>query len=150
MGLVDDVDDAMRKFNTSGPVVPSKHYSIPPLERIDLASVLSLIHDEKYFILHAPRQTGKTSTLLALRDRLNSGAEGPYRCVYVNVESGQVAGEDVGRAMRTILGRLATFARLALADDFVESIREEVLESFGPDGALEEVLVRWASADARP
>ena len=36
----------MRKFNTPGPVVPSKHYNIPPLERIDLASVLSLIHDE--------------------------------------------------------------------------------------------------------
>lgn len=140
----------MRKFNTSGPVVPSKHYNIPPLERLDLDSVLSLIHDEEYFILHAPRQTGKTSTLLALRDRLNSGTEGPYRCVYVNVESGQVAGEDVGRAMRTILGRLATFARLALADNFVESVREDVLESFGPDGALEEVLVRWASADARP
>ena len=142
--------DAVRKFNTTGPVVPSKHYNVPPLERVDLDSVLSLIHDEKYFILHAPRQTGKTSTLLALRDRLNSGTEGPYRCVYVNVESAQVAGEDVGRAMRTILGRLATFARLALRDDFVESIREDVLESFGPDGALEEVLVRWASADARP
>ena len=141
---------AVRKFNTTGPVVPSKHYHIPPLGRVDLDSVLSLIHDEKYFILHAPRQTGKTSTLLALRDRLNSGTEGPYRCVYVNVESGQAAGEDVGRAMRTILGRLATFARLALADDFVESIREDVLESFGPDGALEEVLIRWASADARP
>lgn len=144
------MDDAMRKFNTSGPVVPSMHYSIPPLERMDLDYVLRLIHDEKYFILHAPRQTGKTSKLLALRDRLNSGAEGPFRCVYVNVESGQVAGNDVGRAMRTILGRLATFARLALADDFVESIREEVLESYGPDGALEEVLVRWAGADARP
>lgn len=142
--------DPMRKFNTSGPIVPSKHYNIPPLDRIDLDSVRSLIHDEKYFSLHAPRQTGKTSTLLALRDRLNSGAEGPYRCVYVNFESAEVAGEDVGRAMRTILGRLATFARLALDDDFVENIRQEVLESFGPDGALEEVLVRWASADARP
>ena len=32
----------------------------------------------------------------------------------------------------------------------MEGIREEVLESFGPDGAHEEVLVRWASADARP
>ena len=68
---------AVRKFNTTGPVVPSKHYHIPPLGRVDLDSVLSLIHDEKYFILHAPRQTGKTSTLLALRDRLNSGTEGP-------------------------------------------------------------------------
>ncbi len=32
--------------------------------------------NERYFVLHAPRQTGKTSTLLALRDLLNSGAEG--------------------------------------------------------------------------
>ena len=36
--------------------------------------------------LHAPRQTGKTSTLLALRDAMN--AEGGLSCLYVNVEVG--------------------------------------------------------------
>ena len=51
---------------------------------MDLDYVLNLIRGKKYFILHAPRQTGKTSTLKALQDRLNSGAEGDYRCVYVN------------------------------------------------------------------
>ncbi len=55
----------MRFFNTSGPVVAADHYCVPPLERIDLDKILSLIGDKRYFVLHAPRQTGKTSALLA-------------------------------------------------------------------------------------
>jgi predicted AAA+ superfamily ATPase len=34
-------------------------------------------------LLHAPRQTGKTSCLLELMERLN--AEGEYRALYVNL-----------------------------------------------------------------
>ena len=60
----------------------------PPLERVDLDAVLGLIRDKKYFVLHAPRQTGKTSALLALRDLLNGGTQGGFRCVYANVEAG--------------------------------------------------------------
>ena len=59
---------AVRTFNTEGPVVAADHYHIPPLERIDLDAVLDLVRGKKYFVLHAPRQTGKTSALLALRD----------------------------------------------------------------------------------
>ena len=86
----------MRFFNTSGPVVAVKHYCIPPLERLDLGGMLQLIDQERYFVLHAPRQTGKTSVLLALRDELNRN--GQYRCVYINVEVGQAARENVGAA----------------------------------------------------
>lgn len=75
----------VRDFNTSGPVRPEEHYCIPALDRIDLQEVLALIGRRRYFTLHAPRQTGKTSTLLALSDLLNSGSVGDYRCVYVNV-----------------------------------------------------------------
>ena len=90
----------MRKFNTEGLVVPKDHYCIPPLERLDLRAILERIGDKRYFVLHAPRQTGKTSALLALRDLLNSGAEGDFHCVYVNVEAAQAVREDVQRAMR--------------------------------------------------
>ena len=93
---------AERFFNTTGPVFPAKHYSIPPLGRIDLDEVLRLIRGERYFVLHAPRQTGKTSALLALRDLLNQG--GAYRCVYTNVETGQTARGNVEAGMQTILG----------------------------------------------
>ena len=44
-------------------------------------------------MLHTPRQTGKTTALGALCDRLNGS--GRYRCVYVNVEPAQTAREDV-------------------------------------------------------
>ena len=70
----------MRFFNTSGPVVAADHYCIPPLQRVDPDELLALIRDKRYFVLHAPRQTGKTSALLALRDLLNGGAAGAYRC----------------------------------------------------------------------
>ena len=109
----------MRKFKTSGPVVPTKHYCIPPLERMDSERVLRLIRGRKYFFLYAPRQTGKTSVLLALQDLLNSGTAGDYRCVYVNLEGGQSARQDVGPAMRAILSQIALRARRALKDDFV-------------------------------
>ena len=49
----------MRFFNTTGPVVPADHYCIPPLSRLDLDEVLGLVRDKRYFVLHAPRQTGK-------------------------------------------------------------------------------------------
>ena len=95
-----------RFFNTSGPVVPAKHYCVPPLERFDLDEILRLIGAERYFVLDAPRQTGKTSALLALRDLLNGSGE--FRCLYVNVEAGQSARGDVEAAMRAILDRLAS------------------------------------------
>ena len=99
----------MRRFNTEGPVRLDEHYAIPPLDRIDVDHVLELIRDKRYFVLHAPRQTGKTSALKALSERLEAG--GDHHCVYVNVEVGQSAREDVAAAMRAILGELALEAR---------------------------------------
>ena len=139
----------VRKFNTEGPVVAERHYCIPPLERVHLDELLGLIGDERYFVLHAPRQTGKTSTLLALRDLLNSGAEGSFRCVYANVEVAQTAREDVGRAMRAILGELANRAHL-LNDGFLNEHWPRILETAGPDNALATALTRWSMADPRP
>ena len=140
---------AERFFNTSGPVVPAKHYSIPPLERFDLDEVLRLIRDERYFVLHAPRQTGKTSALLALRDLLNAGDE--YRCVYANVETGQTARGDVARGMTAILTELRIRARTTFSDGgALEELARGALEDGGADGALREVFVRWSAADSRP
>ena len=140
----------MRKFKTSGPVVPAQHYCIPPLERMDLEYVLELIRDEEYFILHAPRQTGKTSALIALQDLLNSGTVGSYRCVYVNVEGGQSAKHDVGRGIRSVLFQIALRAQLALKDDFVDDRWLDILETAGPDAALTGVLTKWSLASSQP
>ena len=140
----------MRTFNTAGPVRADRHYQIAPLSRIDLEEVLGLIRDERYFVLHAPRQTGKTSALLELRDLLNSGEEGAWRCVYANFEVGQAGREDTARAMRAMLGELARRARRTLDDETPNLVRHAALEHEGADGALIEVLARWAEADATP
>ena len=126
--------DTMRFFNTEGPVRADEHYCIPPLERIDLDDVLDLVRSKKYFVLHAPRQTGKTSALLALRDLLNGGNAGDYRCVYANFEVGQAAREDTERAMRAMLGELARRARLSLGDQTPDRLRGTALETEGADG----------------
>lgn len=103
----------MRFFNTEGPIRPDDdHYHVPPLDRVDLDELLGLVRDKRYFVLHAPRQTGKTSALLARRDLLNAG--GDHRCVYANVEAGQAMREDVAEGMRAVLSELALEASVTL------------------------------------
>ena len=138
----------MRRFNTEGPVRPDEHYCIPPLERLDVERMLDLVRDKRYFVLHAPRQTGKTSTLLALRDRLDTGAAGDVRCVYVNVEPAQAMREDVAGAVREIVGRLASGARSS-GDEFLYRAWPDIFRTFGP-GALGESLVRWSEESPKP
>ena len=138
----------MRYFNTAGPVKPEKHYCLPPLQRFDLAGLMDLIDQEKYVVLHAPRQTGKTSSLLALQDHLNS--EGRYRSVYFNVETAQAAREDVAAAMQAILSRLASWARNMVGDGYLDGIWRQVLETNGPHAALAETISRWCQHDPKP
>ncbi len=137
----------MRSFNTAGPVNPIDHYLIAPLSRIDLGAVLGLVRDKKYFVLHAPRQTGKTSALLALAELLN---ERDYGCVYVTVETARTARDDVQRAMRVVLAALANAASAALGDRFLRDIWAATLAEFGPDLALSVALEHWAEASPRP
>ena len=137
----------MRSFNTAGPVNPTDHYLIAPLSRIDQDEVLGLVQDKKYFVLHAPRQTGKTSALLALSEVLNGRG---YRCVYVTFETARTARDDVQRAMRTVLATLASQARATLDDGFLDDIWPDILARVGPDLALGEALSQWAQASPGP
>ena len=140
----------MRLFNTAGPIRREEHYHLPPLDqgRLDADEVRLLIRQRKYFALHAPRQTGKTSALLELRDELNSAGE--VRCVYVNVEVGQTAREDVTAGMRAILSALASEARHASDDEWLAATWPGILERSGPHDALRETLTRWAESEAKP
>ncbi|MDR1656633.1 MAG: AAA-like domain-containing protein [Deltaproteobacteria bacterium] len=59
-----------KRFNTVGPCVPSEHYLLPVLDR--LPDVEEMIEGKFYFVLHAPRQSGKTTYLDFLTDKINS------------------------------------------------------------------------------
>ena len=136
-----------RFFNTAGPVNERDHYCLSPLDRFHLDEILLLIAQKKYFVLHAPRQTGKTSSLLALQTDLNE--TGQYRCLYCNVEAAQAAREHVERGIRTILGEIAERAHYTLQDSFFLDNYASFLQ-FGPEKALNSALTRWADASPTP
>lgn len=138
----------MRFFNTAGPIKPDIHYFIPPLARMDKEELLHLIAAQRYFVLHAPRQTGKTSCLLALTEELNRS--GQYRAVYANIEAAQAARENVDAAMRTILSEIGGRAKLFLKDDLPDNRMADILSQAGGQNALVRLLTEWAEADSRP
>ena len=124
------------------------HYCIPPLDRVDLDEILQLIEWKKYFVLHGPRQTGKTSMLLALAELLN--ADGKYRCLYINVEPAKAARGDVGAAMTTVLDELSKCATETFGDESVHALRDAVLKHQAPGRALNLLLRRWVASSPKP
>ncbi|MBK5938589.1 AAA-like domain-containing protein [Halochromatium roseum] len=138
----------MRFFNTEGPVRADLHYLLPPLQRWDLDEVLALIEQKKYFLLHAPRQTGKTSCLLALMAHLNR--EGRYRAVYANLEVAQTTREDVVRGMAAICSVLGRSIAFDLDDPSIDAWNQTVGSNLAAEDRLLRLLATWASADARP
>ncbi len=138
----------MRFFNTSGPIVPDQHYHVPPLSRFDLDDLLALIEQGRFFVLHAPRQTGKTTALRALRELLNE--IGRYRCVYVNVETAQGPEEDLALCMQAVLDSLALEAERHGPAAGFPSMWPDVLRRVGPRSALRRVLAEWSANSPKP
>ncbi|MEM7494786.1 MAG: AAA-like domain-containing protein, partial [Myxococcota bacterium] len=137
-----------RFFNTAGPIDPADHYALDPLGRWDLSEVLGHIDRKKYFLVHAPRQTGKTTCIKALAAYLNQ--QGKFRCVYVSVEQGQAARQDLAQGIRCVLDELGMAASLQLQDDFVMEHWKNTLEYVGAANALLYVLTEWCDQGPKP
>ncbi|WP_446009193.1 AAA-like domain-containing protein [Candidatus Electrothrix sp.] len=138
----------IRFFNTAGPVNPQDHYTLPPLSRLDLEELLLLIAQKKYFVLHAPRQTGKTSLLLALMEYLNNGKE--YTCLYANIETAQTARGDVEQGIFEVARAIAASANIYLGDERLYQWLCEEKEKRNGHGLLDALLTRWSQESAKP
>lgn len=73
-----------RFFNTSGPCRPVDHYMLPPERR--LPELLSLVEQQQYFVVHAARQSGKTTAMLAFAERLRGMG---YVAAWTTLETSQ-------------------------------------------------------------
>ena len=136
-----------RFFNTAGPQKPEINYCIDPLVRFDLGDILNLIRQQRYFVLHAPRQTGKTSCMLALRDYLNR--EGDYISVYANVEGGQAARNDVKSVVATVCGTIARETDLVLKNNLATELRKLFKET-DPNEMLSAYLTKLCEKQSKP
>ncbi|MEJ6949436.1 ATP-binding protein [Natronospora cellulosivora (SeqCode)] len=136
----------MKFFNTAGPVVAKDHYHVPITARINKEEIFSLIDQKKYFVLHAPRQSGKTSSLLTLMDLLNKS--GKYKCLYINVESAQAARENVEIAMESILSELENRETIYLNENKMSKHVKNILKS--SHTALANILTKWTQENDLP
>ena len=114
-------------FNTAGPQKADINYCIDPLSRFNLDEILSLIYQQRYFVLHAPRQTGKTSCMLALRDYLNE--RGDYIAVYANVEGGQASRNDVASVVKGTCETIAEETNYLTKDNMPQQVLSELKEA---------------------
>ena len=74
-------------FNIAGPCIPGEHYMLPALDR--LPEIRRLVARRQYFVIHAPRQTGKTTAIKALVREIN--AKGEKVALYCTLETLQNA-----------------------------------------------------------
>ncbi len=72
----------MKYFNTSGPNIPDKHYTIQRKELIKRG--VELVNDDRYFTIWAPRQTGKSTFFRQLAGEL---IEKGYKVAHINFEN---------------------------------------------------------------
>ena len=124
----------LRFFNTTGPCNPDRHYMLPPEDRLVGAQLHRYIRDELYWVLHAPRQTGKTTFLHSWMSQINN--KGDAVACYVSVERCQGV-SDVNQSMPALYDSI-----LKYANDFGLPVPETVLNS--PLSILDNVLCRWS------
>jgi hypothetical protein len=83
---------------------------VPPLPRLPEAR--TLVDNGDYFVLHAPRQSGKTTFLRHFARSLT--AEGTYAALYLSCEAAEACGDDARAAQELIVRELLAEAELQL------------------------------------
>jgi hypothetical protein len=131
-----------RFFNTAGPCKPDIHYMVPPLSR--LPDVYRLIDQQGYFVIHAPRQTGKTTAMQALAHELTASER--YIAVLVSMEVGAAFNDDVGAAELAILDDWQAAAHVFLPPE----MQPPAWSSAPPGQRISTALKAWAEAAAQP
>ena len=129
-------------FNTTGPCRADKHYMLDPLSR--LGEIRSLIENELYFVVHAPRQTGKTTTLEALAKAIT--AEGKYTALRFSCETGQPFGDDIFKAETAILQAIERASQNTLPVE----LQCPPFSGASEGSQIAEFLSHWSRTNPRP
>jgi hypothetical protein len=134
-----------RFFNTAGPCKPEIHYTVDLLQRFP--SVRNLIDGQHFFVIHAPRQTGKTTYLYSLIKHLNT--EGRYCALTVNINAAAGA-RDSSHAMMVGADAIYRQAKLHLPENEWPEPVEKPDPSVFPFGQMGNYLRTWAEKNPKP
>jgi type II secretory pathway predicted ATPase ExeA len=131
-----------RWFNTAGPCQADDHYMLPPMTR--LPRVEKLIAQRSYFVIHAPRQIGKTTAMLSLAEQLT--ASGKYVAAMVSAEVAQAHNHDTDKAELALLNAWQTALRYWLPAEF----RPPDWSKLTTGSRISQALSIWAETCPRP
>jgi len=125
---------SIREFNVAGPCVPDEHYMLDPLRGVD-HDLTDLIDGKKYFVIHAARQSGKTTLLQTLTRRINE--QGKYYALYCTVEASSIL-TDPEKGLPAIVKRMKAaisayglpngFAAAADYDDYANVLNASLVD----------------------
>jgi hypothetical protein len=125
-----------RFFNTTGPCDPADHYMLQPLAR--LPELRRLIAERRYYVIHAARQTGKTTAVRALAEELR--AEGQI-ALYASLETSRHAPE-LAQAEQRWLQAIYDAAEVSLPEGERPEPPSAIVQADGT--RLQGQLRRWA------
>jgi hypothetical protein len=131
-----------RHFNTAGPCKPDIHYMLPALRRVP--QLLDLIDRQAYFVVHAPRQVGKTTSLMSLGRELTR--EGRYTSLLVSMQVGAPFPNDPGAAELAVLHSWMLDAHILLPAE----LRPPPWPDAPPGQRIAAALQTWARTSPRP
>ena len=114
-----------------------------PAER-RLPEAHTLVEQGAYFVVHAPRQTGKTTVLHALAEQLT--ASGRYAALRFSCEVAASVGEDLGEVQRAILTQMRSNAEFFLPAE----LRPPPFPEGPTSSLLGLALTAWAHTCPRP
>jgi len=109
-----------------------------------LPEVPGLVAQEGYFVVHAPRQTGKTTALIALASELTGQSR--YAAVRFSCEGARAAGDDFDAATLGILQWIREAAETSLSAELWPPPWPEA----PPAARLGTALRAWAEVCPRP
>jgi len=135
-----------RFFNVAGPCDPTNHYTLPPERR--LPGIRELIDSELYFVIHAPRQVGKTTCFRTLAQSLT--AAGHYVAVHTSCEAGQAFKNDVEQGVAVVVASLQKHGRQQLAGLSADHQVPDVDLNTPVGFRLAELLTRWSVRSPLP
>ena len=135
----------MKYFNVAGPCIEGRHYMLDATERLH-NELVELINDEHYYVIHAARQTGKTTLLINFANQINK--EGKYYAVYCSLENAYTEKEAKDGIKSIVFSLRSAFQIFSMPPFFTNDEISEIEHNHS--NVLKDFLTRYAAKLDKP
>lgn len=138
----------MKKFNTTGVCIPTEHYMVDLSER--LAEIRNMVDAGEYFTINRARQYGKTTTIDALEQELNTD------CCVLSLDFQKISDANFKteeRFVKAFSRQIIKKSKKASIPDTIVNALQEILDRKEHLAALDElfdIFEDWCGISEKP